>query len=118
MDARSQLLMPIEVVWFSLFSVLGLALHAAFPEVKHEQGPVGWAMNTLVLKQVGYFLPLVCVQLFHFFQSRQTFFRDFVCTDLIGWLYVYTFTRFLFEPAIHVVSSTLFGRSVLLEVAC
>ncbi len=49
---------------------------------------MAWAVNRLVLKQVGYMVPLAAVQLFHFARSRRTFWADFVCTDLIGWLCV------------------------------
>ncbi len=59
----------------------------------------------------------VCVracgwQVLHFIRSPATFWRSFVCTDLIGWLFVWTFTRLIFEPSVHVSSTLLFGKCV------
>ena len=59
----------------------------------------------MILKKIGYFLPIVCLQLLHLSHSGQSFWDDFVCADLATWLHVWTFTRFIFEPSVHVVSS-------------
>ncbi len=66
----------------------------------------------MVLKKVGYFLPVASLQLLHLAHSRVSFWNDFVCNDLVSWLYVYTFTRFLFEPFVHCVSALAVGAWV------
>ena len=107
----SQWMMSVEVAWFSIFCVVALVLRALNPDEVQEKSTLNVVLNRII-KIAGYFLPLLCLQALHAVHSWKSFLHDFINGDFVGWLFVYTFSRFLFEPSVHVVSSTLFGSFV------
>ena len=62
--------------------------------------------------QVGAIVPIVGVQFLHISHSRSTFWENFACADFINWLYVFTFTRYLLEPCVHMVTSGTLSKYI------